>query len=50
MSQENLDTVIRGVRAAFARPEPDFAVLREVYAREHVFLPAGADLIEGAVR
>ena len=50
MSQENIDTVIRGVRAAFARPEPDFAVLREVYAREHVFVPAGADMIEGEVR
>jgi ketosteroid isomerase-like protein len=46
MSQENLDIVTRAMRAASSRPEPDFATLNELYAPDHVFVPAGADMIE----
>jgi ketosteroid isomerase-like protein len=34
------------MRAASSRPEPDLATLNELYAPDHVFVPAGADMIE----
>jgi ketosteroid isomerase-like protein len=50
MSQENLDIVTRAMRAAFARPEPDFATLNELYAPDHVLVPAGTNMVEQEVR
>jgi ketosteroid isomerase-like protein len=50
MSQENLETVVRAMSAALARPEPDFETLTELYAPDHVFVPTGADMVEGQVR
>jgi ketosteroid isomerase-like protein len=50
MSQENLETVVRAMGAALARPEPDFETLAELYASDHVFVPTGADMVEGQVR
>jgi ketosteroid isomerase-like protein len=38
------------MRAALARPEPDFTIVNELYAPDHVLVPAGADLIEPKVR
>jgi ketosteroid isomerase-like protein len=49
MSQENLDTVIRAMKAALARPEPDVAVVNELYAPDHVLVPSGY-MVEGEVR
>jgi ketosteroid isomerase-like protein len=46
MSQENLELVTRAMQAALARPEPDFATVNELYASDHVFVPAGADIVE----
>jgi ketosteroid isomerase-like protein len=40
MSQEELELVTRGVRAANARPKPDFATINEVFHPDHVFVPA----------
>jgi ketosteroid isomerase-like protein len=45
-----LDIVTRAMKAALARPEPDFATLNELYAPHHVLVPAGADLVEQEVR
>jgi ketosteroid isomerase-like protein len=39
MSQEELELVTRAVRAATARPKPDFATLNEVFHPDHVFVP-----------
>jgi ketosteroid isomerase-like protein len=50
MSQENLEIVTRAVQAALARPEPDFAAVNELYAPDHVFVPAGADMLEREAR
>jgi ketosteroid isomerase-like protein len=47
MSQENLDLVTRAMRAALARPEPDFGTVNELYASDHVFVPTGASMVEG---
>jgi ketosteroid isomerase-like protein len=44
MSQENLDLVIAGVRAALARP-PDFKTVNRVYATDHVFVPLAAGVL-----
>ena len=38
------------MRAALARPELDFAVLRELYAPDHVLVPTGADMVEREAR
>jgi ketosteroid isomerase-like protein len=46
MSQENLDIVTRALRAALARPDPDFATVNELYAPDHVLVPAGVDMVE----
>src|SRR5512132_3039901 len=50
MSQENLDIVTRAIRAALARPKPDFTTVNELYAPDHVLVPAGADMVEREVR
>src|SRR4051794_28974502 len=50
MSQETLELVTRAMRAALARPQPDFVTLNDLYADDHVFVPAGADMVEGEAR
>ena len=47
MSQENLDLVVRALRAATARP-PDFQTMNALYHRDHVFVPIEATAFEGA--
>jgi ketosteroid isomerase-like protein len=48
MSREDLDLVRRAVRAAEARPKPDFATINEVFHPDHVFVPLLGQL-EGEV-
>jgi ketosteroid isomerase-like protein len=43
MSQENLEMVERAIRAAIARPKPDYETMNELYAADHVLVPAGVD-------
>jgi ketosteroid isomerase-like protein len=43
MSQENLDLVVRAIRAAIARPKPDYATMNELYSADHVLVPAGVE-------
>ncbi len=50
MSQENLETVTRAMKAALAQPEPDFATVNEFYAPDHVFVPLAADMLEREAR
>jgi len=40
MSQEDLELATRAIRAATARPKPDFATMNEVFDPDHVFVPA----------
>ena len=40
MSREEIELVTRAVRAAIARPKPDFATINEVFHPDHVFVPA----------
>lgn len=42
MSQENLDLVVRAMRAVRARPEPDFETVNALYHPDHVLVPLGA--------
>ena len=44
MSQENLDLVMEGFRAALTKPEPDYAALNRIYASDHVLVPLGGSL------
>lgn len=46
MSQKNLDLVTAAFRAAIARPKPDFATMNELFAPDHVLVPAFAGLGE----
>src|SRR5438876_318957 len=39
MSQENVELVITAMRAAWARPKPDFATMNEVFHPDHVLVP-----------
>ena len=39
MSQENLELVARAMRAATARPKPDFATMNAVFHPDHVLVP-----------
>jgi ketosteroid isomerase-like protein len=39
MSQENVELVTSALRAATARPKPDFATMNEVFHPDHVFVP-----------
>ena len=41
MSQENLETVERAMRAVIARPRPDYDTMNALYSEAHVFVPAG---------
>jgi ketosteroid isomerase-like protein len=51
MSREDVELVIRGMKAAGQRPKPDFATVNAVYAPDHVFIPFGAAILgEGEVR
>jgi ketosteroid isomerase-like protein len=43
MSQQNLDLVVRAIRAVTARPKPDYATINELYSADHVFVPAGVE-------
>lgn len=42
MSRETLEIVERAVRAATAQPKPDYDTVNELYAADHVLVPAGA--------
>ena len=42
MSRETLEIVERAVRAATAQPKPDWKTVNELFAPEHVLVPAGA--------
>jgi ketosteroid isomerase-like protein len=44
MSREELELVTRAVRAANARPKPDFATINEVFHPDHVFVPVTGQL------
>ena len=39
MSRENLQLVTRALRAATARPKPDFATMNALFHADHVFVP-----------
>ena len=39
MSQEEIELITRAVRAANARPKPDFATTNEVFHPDQVFVP-----------
>jgi ketosteroid isomerase-like protein len=41
-SREKVELVERAARAVMARPEPDYAALRELAHPDHVLVPAGA--------
>jgi ketosteroid isomerase-like protein len=43
MSQHNLDLVVRAIRAAIARPKPDYETINELYSADHVLVPAGVE-------
>ena len=42
MSQENLQTAERAIRAATARPKPDYDTVNALYSEAHELVPAGA--------
>ncbi len=44
MSQQNLDLVVRAMRAAIARPKPDYATMNELYSADHVLVPSGVEI------
>jgi ketosteroid isomerase-like protein len=46
MSQENVDLVTRAVRAATARPQPDFATMNALFHPDHVLVPTALDIDE----
>ena len=48
MSQENLDLVVRAVRAVLARPKPDFETVNALYHPDHVLVPIEASTLGGA--
>jgi ketosteroid isomerase-like protein len=39
MSQENLDLVVRAMRAVLKRPKPDFETVNALYHPDHVLVP-----------
>jgi ketosteroid isomerase-like protein len=43
VSQQNLDLVVRATRAVMEHPTPDYATMNELYAPDHMFVPAGAE-------
>lgn len=42
MSQENLELAERAIRAATARPKPDYETVNALYSEAHELVPAGA--------
>lgn len=51
MSRENVELVTRAVRAATARPKPDFATMNALFHPDHVFVPRNTfdtDEVRGA--
>jgi ketosteroid isomerase-like protein len=49
VSRENLELVLRALRAFAELPKPDFATINELFDRDHVFVPAMLDEKEGRV-
>ena len=45
MSQENLDLVVRAVRAALKQPKPDFETVNALYHPDHVYVPLAANVL-----
>ncbi len=50
MSQENIEIATAALRAAFARPEPDFDAINRLYDADHVLVPVGAGGLEDEAR
>ena len=48
MSQENLDLVLRAMRAALARPTPDYETVNALCDPDHVFVPIEVSTFGGA--
>ena len=48
MSQENLDLVLRAIRAVLARPKPDFETINALVHPDHVLVPFDASTLGGA--
>src|SRR5215210_3252214 len=48
MSQENLDLVLRAMRAALARPTPDFETVNALFHPDHVLVPIEVGTLGGA--
>jgi ketosteroid isomerase-like protein len=49
VSRENLELVLRALRAFAQVPKPNFATINELFDRDHVFVPAMLDEKEGRV-
>jgi ketosteroid isomerase-like protein len=49
VSRENLELVLRALRAYAEAPRPDFTTINELFDRDHVFLPFPLDEHEGRV-
>ncbi len=45
MSQENLDLVVRAMRAVLARPKRDFETVNSLYHPDHVLVPLAANTL-----
>src|SRR5688500_9335053 len=45
MSDENLDLVVRAMRAALNRPKPDFDTVNALFHPDHVFVSLGAQVL-----
>ncbi len=51
MSEENLDLVVRAIKAALRRPKPDFETVNALYHPDHVLVPLTANTLgEGEAR
>jgi ketosteroid isomerase-like protein len=51
MSEENLDLVVRAIKAALRRPKPDFETVNALYHPDHVLVPLAANTLgEGEAR
>jgi ketosteroid isomerase-like protein len=46
MSRENVELVTRAMRAATARPKPDFATMNALFHPDHVWVPRAFDTDE----
>ena len=41
MSEKNLEIATRAIKAALARPEPDYSTMNELFSADHVLIPIG---------